>query len=884
MNFLIILKQKLNKIFRKKINTADTNAVRFKRTLEKFGPYRALLRKPSLAQPVSLVIACYNIENYIDECLWSLTTQSVGTAKLEIICVDDGSTDNTSDKIVAWTQRYPGTIKHLRHRENRGVSAARNTGLEGATGDWISFPDGDDFTDRNYLHHVNSYLRRETAKTTEAIICRMWYYSDVLGTFSKRVPLSRRFKKRETTRRIDEMDDFIVMQTANAFFRASTIKHENIRFNEETRPYFEDAEFANRFLMQNLNGSVAYLRKALYFARRKEGLTKHQADARRQTAYFVQQPKAWNSLAETAKQLHGNVPRFIQNVLLHQLGPRLFASIYRSNSFWMLSAEEMTRYKQLIAATLNQIDKDTIELFSSRAMSHAMRVAAITLKNASPISTQRVFAYNSDPFKKTVSLMYVSHTGADTAEILINGRIIKERLFEKIITHKFFEKPLIFEHRFSVPFPDGELEARIDGKLAEIRFQKWRRKLDKLQFSFLRKAPKQTLGFPLTAANLRRVVNSHSSAIKRRYEDCWIVMDRPTKADDNAEHLYRYLLRNRPDINAYFVIGKSSPDWQRLHDDGFRLIDFLTDEHYFALANARFLISSHGSNFVRQPFRMVGAGNNFRYRFIFLQHGVNLHNQSRLFNGLMPRLLITATPGEYESIVEKYSDYKQTENDTLLSGIPRHDNLLNGNISTDTIFILPTWRENLVLPADINGVRPLRPDFAESECVTRWRSLLNSKRLKGISEKYNKPIVFCPHPNFVEGLSAFQLPSYIKSVNMFAVPSIQPLFREAAVMVSDYTSVMFEAAFLNKPVVYYQFDRETFFDRHTFQPGYFDYDRDGFGPLCSTEEQALDSIERAVSGAEPPVYSKRRIDAFKYRDGLNSKRIVERIESLDHPL
>ena len=92
---------------------------------------------------VSIIIPAYNIEKYIGRCLDSLLKQTY--KNLEIIVVDDGSTDNTDKIIDEYAYRYEN-IKVI-HKANSGVSAARNTGIDIAKGDYIGFVDGDDTVD-----------------------------------------------------------------------------------------------------------------------------------------------------------------------------------------------------------------------------------------------------------------------------------------------------------------------------------------------------------------------------------------------------------------------------------------------------------------------------------------------------------------------------------------------------------------------------------------------------------------------------------------------------------------------------------------------------------------------------------------------------------------
>lgn len=93
---------------------------------------------------VSIIIPVYNLENYIVNCLKSITAQTY--ENLEIICIDDGSSDKSAE-IIKKIAEFDGRVKYY-FQENAGVSAARNRGLEEATGDYVMFVDGDD-----YLHY-----------------------------------------------------------------------------------------------------------------------------------------------------------------------------------------------------------------------------------------------------------------------------------------------------------------------------------------------------------------------------------------------------------------------------------------------------------------------------------------------------------------------------------------------------------------------------------------------------------------------------------------------------------------------------------------------------------------------------------------------------------
>ena len=115
---------------------------------------------------------------------------------------------------------------------------------------------------------------------------------------------------------------------------------------------------------------------------------------------------------------------------------------------------------------------------------------------------------------------------------------------------------------------------------------------------------------------------------------------------------------------------------------------------------------------------------------------------------------------------------------------------------------------------------------------------------------------------------------------------MQESFLRAAMMITDYSSVMFEMALLGRPVLYYQFDFESFFaGAHTYEPGYFSYERDGYGPVVYNLDGLLAELESmAARDFDPaPLYRKRMDDTFQYHDTRSSERVLQAILSLDEP-
>ena len=105
----------------------------------------------------SVIVPVYNVEAYLEQCLESLKVQDYGD--FEVVCVNDGSTDGSREILTAWESRMPQM--RIIDRKNGGLSAARNTGLEAATGDYIVFVDSDDWVESTMLGTLATAIDNE---------------------------------------------------------------------------------------------------------------------------------------------------------------------------------------------------------------------------------------------------------------------------------------------------------------------------------------------------------------------------------------------------------------------------------------------------------------------------------------------------------------------------------------------------------------------------------------------------------------------------------------------------------------------------------------------------------------------------------------------------
>ncbi|MBQ6235866.1 MAG: CDP-glycerol glycerophosphotransferase family protein, partial [Clostridia bacterium] len=162
-----------------------------------------------------------------------------------------------------------------------------------------------------------------------------------------------------------------------------------------------------------------------------------------------------------------------------------------------------------------------------------------------------------------------------------------------------------------------------------------------------------------------------------------------------------------------------------------------------------------------------------------------------------------------------------------------------------------------------------------------WDAFLHDPALDALLKETGRRAVFCVHRNVSRFETCFSSDSERIAVKKWDEVDVPALLKEAAVLVTDFSSVYMDFAYMQKPVVYYQFDRERFRSGH-LPVGYFDYARDGFGPIAETVEGTVDALRGTIENGcrMAPLYRQRAERFFPLRDGRCSERTYEAIKEI----
>lgn len=365
---------------------------------------------------------------------------------------------------------------------------------------------------------------------------------------------------------------------------------------------------------------------------------------------------------------------------------------------------------------------------------------------------------------------------------------------------------------------------------------------------------------------------------KASYNGIWLISERGDEARDNGYHLYGYIKENYKNINAFFVITNDSPDIKKVEKYG-GLITPNSFKHFLLFILSEKLISTHF--YGAAPY---GKASKFflwllpKKQHIFLQHGIT---QNKYLVPDINDLIICSSDLE----VKVFSDSSKKVLDSIkVTGLCRYDKLINlsNNINDKIILFMPTFRMWL---EETSRLKNRDEIFMNDPYYIYWNDLLNDVTLNKYCQENGYQIIFYPHYRSQKYLHNFNSNFeniIIANNTMF---DIQDLLKKSLIMITDYSSVFFDFAYMNKPVIYYQFDEEKF-RKLQYKEGKFSYKNNGFGPVFDDKEKVVEYIiNRANNNFEMEnMYIKRTEAFFKYRDQNNTKRNVEAIIALDNEI
>ena len=879
---------------------------------------------------ISVIVPVYNTEEYLEETLESVVNQTIGFEKyIQLILVNNATPDSSGEICKEYLSRYPDNVVYVELEHNMGPDGARNEGLKYVQGKYVNFLDSDDKWSLNAFEKAFDYFEPR------------YYEIDVLACRVKRFDAQNNWELHDykfyRTRLIDITIEYKCIQQnlCSCFIKASILKMHRL---PENIKHAEDAIFLYGIIKKkNLYGA---LKEAVFYYRKRRTKTSAvQIRAEDRSLYIDTVQNGYLDMLDLGGDK--KILPYLQMLMVDELYDRLNAE-----KTTVLTDDEWDEYVRLLKSIIVKLDDDIIWGFTRLSREYrfyllsikyndiwdriVMREDAVTLNNIILYRlrerinlTVEVTEVCGDYLRLRgrirlmlpqgqFSILAISQNGHEFSVELSNNVIseeIKLALGEEVYRFNYFDVRLplnmVSEVSFSLLFKGNKYRMGMSlGKFSKLtrefsnqyylrkgycitikddkiravpcgrklmlqrekRLQKELIKKKKYKMAILRVL---IIAYRMTHHNLKK----------------WLITDRIMQANDSGESFFRYLSTiDHEGIRPYFVIDERSPDYKRMRAYG-RVVKYGSWRHKFLFLTADKLISSLSNDWVfdLMPYNRNYLGALCTAEFVHLQHGIikdDISSDLFVFKRKFD-LFVTSGKAEYDSVVN--GAYGYDENVVKLTGLPRLD-MLNTGSKKDKfrLVIAPTWRKGLTSGYN-RSIDQFRCDESlyETDFYQFYNGLINDERLLSCMKKANISGELRLHPvlenakDLFIGNSIFSITSgqgdYISGIN------------DTCLVVTDYSSIAFEYAYTYTPVIYTQFDKDEFEKTHTYKPGYFDYERDGFGPVCYDYESTVNAIISAIENGcvMEKKYHKRAEDFFAFRDGKNCERIYQEILKLD---
>lgn len=870
----------------------------------------------------SVVMACYQVEAYLDEAVGSLVSQSLPFRDyVQLILVDDGSRDRTGELADAWQQKYPDNVVAI-HQCNGGAAAARNAGLSRASGRYVNFLDADDRLSAETLENVFHFIRtcEDAGEDTEVYTIPLFFFEARQGPHV----LNYRFEKGNRIIDLEKEIDAAHLYTSASFIRRDAIGDR--RFDTRLQ-ISEDARFLLPLLMQKRKLGVISSAKYMYRRRKGENTSAIQGSTLKKSWYLDTPRALYLEMTDEMRREYGSIPRYIQFTLMYDMQWRFNM---RQLPPQVLTADEQELYRSLLMQALQRIDPDIILMQRHITPMHKRYLLEIRLRGESEERRAHFRQQYWQACGQSPSYLHIEFISASDGCVEIEGAYFQPIVEQKddvclILTldgRKTYEPLPVRRDKvdYSIDQPYAELIGFLfriptgdfpgsGGKLAFEMTRNGRR--EELALSFRTFAPLNSAfqqmytraggvmlrpapdGFLWEKSTLPRIVRQEL----RLYRDflhlgwkagirpilmrltahalrlvhprpIWLISDRPESAGDNGEALFAYIRKHFRKVSAWFVLSPSSEDYARLRRIG-PVAAYRGYLHKLLTLACDCQLISAGTRDSENPFFKGNAPYSdmmARQKYVFLQHGVLRYDLSSWGNRYVKNFcaFITSSPIEKKSVVD--GDYFYREDQVWDTGLARYDLLYHDERRIVTV--MPTWRKYLVDSPDA---------FEGSHFFKAWIAVLQDPRLHAALEKHGYTLQLVMHPNMRAFAHCF---SPLDKVTI-ADPKMayRDIVAQSDLLITDFSSIIFDFAYLEKPVLSYQFDYEDYFSgSHTMTPGSFDEEQDGIGEVCTDHDALIDAVLRLLDrGCRlDDKYAQRIERFFSHHDQSNCRRIVQK--------
>lgn len=397
----------------------------------------------------------------------------------------------------------------------------------------------------------------------------------------------------------------------------------------------------------------------------------------------------------------------------------------------------------------------------------------------------------------------------------------------------------------------------------------YRSKAGKLAFTYRQSSPYDAYKYRLKEFAAYAVFMLGHPYWSRK--EMWIVYEKfCSMAQDNGYYFFKFTQEQLPEKECkkiFFVLDKNSVDWDKMSVYGKQVIPFMSFRHMLYVMVSKIYVASDSKTHLYQwrPKPSIIADKIRVHKILFLQHGVTaLKRVDGIFGkrGTSPMTYFTTTSTYEQKIVCENFGYLPEEAPIL--GFTRWDVLEDKSDPKEKIILaMPTWRSWLEEKS--------AEEFRSSDYYQNYMKFLSSEKLKALLEENNVKLIFYIHPKFKDYLSEFNISGDHIELIPFGSTPLNEIMMKCSMLITDYSSVCWDVYYMEKPVLFYQFDYDMYMTAHG---SYMDMEKDLFGERYMECDDVINGIEEYINRdfKLKPEYQDKVDYYFTYRDNNNSRR------------
>ena len=294
---------------------------------------------------ISTIIPVYNTEKYLSETVECILRQSIGFEEnIQLILVNDCSTDNSGILCEKYRVQYPENVKYIKLEKNSGVSVARNTGLKYAVGKYVNFLDSDDMWSDNAYQRMADFLE-ENDNEIDAVSSNVWYFEAREGSH----PLNQNVVE---DRIIDIDQDYRAIRSLGSNCLVKRDAAEKFPFNEKQKCW-EDSAFINTIILNKKKyGMLTEDVKFYYRVRKDQSSASNQLYGKAKRYYLEDLTLLFDGIYEQSMKYCGYFAPMCQYFIMNAVQVRFQEEVNKA----VLEENEIKEYENILKGILERID------------------------------------------------------------------------------------------------------------------------------------------------------------------------------------------------------------------------------------------------------------------------------------------------------------------------------------------------------------------------------------------------------------------------------------------------------------------------------------------------------------------------------------------------